>query len=136
VTTPFLLRAELKGVEVAPGVTLRYWEAAAACPSTGDDGNGTRATERCHRSALWELRPASVMAEFPRFSFPLAIGEAQEHLRPATRRSRFPGLLPPRRLRVPSPKNLSLGTAKQPPLESSCTPRPSGQHVPTGQKPI
>ena len=26
---PFSLRAELKGVEVAPGVTLRYWEAGA-----------------------------------------------------------------------------------------------------------
>ena len=29
VSTPFSLRAELKGVEVAPGVTLRYWEAGA-----------------------------------------------------------------------------------------------------------
>jgi hypothetical protein len=29
VTEPFSLRAELKGVEVAPGVTLRYWEAGA-----------------------------------------------------------------------------------------------------------
>ena len=28
-STPFSLRAELKGVEVAPGVTLRYWEAGA-----------------------------------------------------------------------------------------------------------
>ena len=27
--TPFSLRAELKGVEVALGVTLRYWEAGA-----------------------------------------------------------------------------------------------------------
>ena len=27
--TPFSLRAELKGVEVAQGVTLRYWEAGA-----------------------------------------------------------------------------------------------------------
>src|SRR5262245_3596867 len=26
-STPFSLRAELRGVEVAPGVTLRYWEA-------------------------------------------------------------------------------------------------------------
>src|SRR5262245_64500622 len=29
VSIPFSLRAELKGVEVAPGVTLRYWEAGA-----------------------------------------------------------------------------------------------------------
>src|SRR5262245_54912478 len=29
VSTPFSLRAELKGVEVTPGVTLRYWEAGA-----------------------------------------------------------------------------------------------------------
>jgi len=29
VSTPFSLRAELKGVEVAPGVTLRYWETGA-----------------------------------------------------------------------------------------------------------
>ena len=29
VSTPFSLRAELKGVEAAPGVTLRYWEAGA-----------------------------------------------------------------------------------------------------------
>src|SRR3974377_2624855 len=29
VSTPFSLRAELKGVEVAPGVSLRYWEAGA-----------------------------------------------------------------------------------------------------------
>jgi len=29
VSTPSSLRAELKGVEVAPGVTLRYWEAGA-----------------------------------------------------------------------------------------------------------
>jgi len=29
VSTPFSLRAELKGVEVAPGVTLRYWAAGA-----------------------------------------------------------------------------------------------------------
>ena len=29
VSTTFSLRAELKGVEVAPGVTLRYWEAGA-----------------------------------------------------------------------------------------------------------
>ena len=29
VSTPFSLRAELKGVEVAPRVTLRYWEAGA-----------------------------------------------------------------------------------------------------------
>ena len=28
-STPFSLRAELKGVEVAPGMTLRYWEAGA-----------------------------------------------------------------------------------------------------------
>ena len=28
-STPFSLRAELKGVEVAPGVTLRYWAAGA-----------------------------------------------------------------------------------------------------------
>jgi non-heme chloroperoxidase len=28
-STPFSLRAELKGVEVEPGVTLRYWEAGA-----------------------------------------------------------------------------------------------------------
>ena len=28
-STPFSLRAELKGVEVGPGVTLRYWEAGA-----------------------------------------------------------------------------------------------------------
>ena len=28
-STPFSLRAKLKGVEVAPGVTLRYWEAGA-----------------------------------------------------------------------------------------------------------
>src|SRR5262250_3654955 len=29
VSIPFSLRAELKGVEVAPAVTLRYWEAGA-----------------------------------------------------------------------------------------------------------
>src|SRR5215475_9164291 len=29
VSTPFSLRAELKGVEVALGVTLRYWETGA-----------------------------------------------------------------------------------------------------------
>jgi hypothetical protein len=91
-------------------------------PSYAEDGDRARVPvrpretreaglERGHRSVLRELRPASVMAELSRFSFPLAIGEAQEHLRPAARRSRFPGLLPPRRLRVPSPKNLSLGTA-------------------------
>ena len=28
-STPFSLRAALKGVEAAPGVTLRYWEAGA-----------------------------------------------------------------------------------------------------------
>lgn len=29
VSTPFSLRAALKGVEAAPRVTLRYWEAGA-----------------------------------------------------------------------------------------------------------
>jgi non-heme chloroperoxidase len=29
VSTPFSLRAELKGVDIAQGVTLRYWEAGA-----------------------------------------------------------------------------------------------------------
>jgi hypothetical protein len=29
VSIPFSLRAELKGVDAAPGVTLRYWEAGA-----------------------------------------------------------------------------------------------------------
>jgi hypothetical protein len=67
-------------------------------PSYAEDGDRARVPvrpretreaglERGHRSVLRELRPASVMAELSRFSFPLAIGEAQEHLRPAARRS-------------------------------------------------
>jgi hypothetical protein len=133
--TGTLVRSELAN-RARPKLCGRRGSRVGAGPSTGDEGSGTRAAERGHRSVLRELRPASVMAELSRLSFPLAIGEVQQHSRPAARRSRFPGLLPPRRLRVPSPKNLSLGMAKLPPLGSSCTPRPSGQYVPTGQKPI
>jgi hypothetical protein len=86
-------------------------------------------------AVLRELRPASVMAELSRFSFPLAIGEAQEHSRPAARCSRFPGLLP---LAASGShlQKISLLARHKSPLGSSCTPRPSGQYVPTGQKPI
>jgi hypothetical protein len=42
VSIPFSLRAELKGVEVAPGVTLRYWEAGAG-----------RALAMCDIEWLW-----------------------------------------------------------------------------------
>jgi len=83
-----------------------------------------------------ESRMRCVVADCSsRFSFPLVIGEVQKHSRPAAHIeiSRPP---PPRRLRVPSPISLSRGTAKIARLLGvHAPPRPSGQYVPTGQKP-
>jgi hypothetical protein len=134
---PEQARPERAGEQGLPHA-MRTARIARACLSVhaGSDKR-IHAAGDSDRSVFAEPRSRLRRAECaPRFSFPLVIGEVAKHSRPAALRSTFSGLLPPRRLRVPTPENFSLGTAKLPPLGSSCTPRPSGQYVPTGQKPI
>lgn len=93
------------------------------------------ASDRRHPRILHESRMRRTVADrSSRFFSPLAIGAVQKHSRPAApvEISRPP---PPRRLRVPSPINLSRGTAKIARLLGvHAPPLPSGQYVPTGQK--
>ena len=95
-----------------------------------------RAAERGHRScpARAEIVERLGQRVLPVF-FPIGHRGGARAFTPSGAAFEISRPPPPSQLRVPSPKNLSLGMAKLPPLGSSCTPRPSGQYVPTGQKP-
>ena len=55
--TPFSLRAELEGVEVAPGVTLRYWESGAGRALVMLPGPG-------HAASLYKYQLEGLCDEF------------------------------------------------------------------------